>query len=110
LLWLRTGLMAMRLFPVLSSTGRSLCIILVPLGLARETHTIAEPGDVAGIVRVLQTLEQNRSLVYDAGARARCAFEKYYDRLIGAKRILSILGLEEVLRSNTYTCVAESRV
>jgi colanic acid biosynthesis glycosyl transferase WcaI len=65
-----------------------------------------EPGDVAGIVRVLQTLEQNRSLVYEAGARARCAFEKYYDRPIGANRILSILGLVEVPRSNTHACVA----
>jgi colanic acid biosynthesis glycosyl transferase WcaI len=69
-----------------------------------------EPGDVAGMVRVLQTLEQNRSLVYEAGARARCAFEKYYDRPIGANRILSILGLVEVPRSNTHTCVAESMV
>lgn len=52
-----------------------------------------EPGDVAGIVRLLQNLERERSLVYEAGARARRAFEKYYDRPIGSSRILSILGL-----------------
>ena len=55
-----------------------------------------EPGDVAGIVRLLQSLERDRSMVYEAGSRARHAFEKYYDRPIGASRILSILGLAGV--------------
>jgi len=52
-----------------------------------------EPGDVAGMVGLLQALERDRSMLYEAGARARRAFEMYYDRPIGAGRVLSILGL-----------------
>jgi glycosyltransferase involved in cell wall biosynthesis len=55
-----------------------------------------EPGDVAGMVGLLQALEQDRSIVYEAGERGRRAFEKFYDRPIGASRILSILGLAAV--------------
>jgi colanic acid biosynthesis glycosyl transferase WcaI len=62
-----------------------------------------EPGDVAGIVQLLQTLERDRSLVYETGARARRAFEKYYDRPIGATRILSILGLAGAPHKNGAT-------
>ena len=54
------------------------------------------PGDVLGLVRLLQSLERDRSMVYEAGARARRAFEAYYDRPIGSKRILSILGLGDI--------------
>jgi len=54
-----------------------------------------EPGDKAGMVRLLKRLEQDRSLVREAGARARDAFEKYYDKSIGVARILSILGISE---------------
>jgi colanic acid biosynthesis glycosyl transferase WcaI len=52
-----------------------------------------EPGDVAGMVGLLQALEQDRSMIYEAGERGRRAFEKFYDRPIGARRILTIIGL-----------------
>jgi colanic acid biosynthesis glycosyl transferase WcaI len=67
------------------------------------------PGDVSGMVALLQSLERDRSMVYEAGARARRAFEAYYDRPIGSKRILSILGLADVPRLSTASVVAESR-
>lgn len=67
-----------------------------------------EPGDVAGMVRILRQLEQDRGLVRDAGARARRAFEKYYDRPIGVARILAILGISETSRRTPASCVAES--
>ena len=69
-----------------------------------------EPGDVAGMVRLLETLERDRSMVYEAGARARRAFEEYYDRPIGTSRVLSILGLGEVPRATVPSCVSESAV
>jgi len=69
-----------------------------------------EPGDVAGMVRLLKRLEQDRTLVREAGARARRAFEEYYDRPIGVARILSILGLSETSRPTNTSCVAESTV
>jgi colanic acid biosynthesis glycosyl transferase WcaI len=57
-----------------------------------------EPGDAAGMVRLLERLEQDRGLVREAGALARRAFEKYYDRPTGVARILSILGVPETPR------------
>jgi putative colanic acid biosynthesis glycosyltransferase WcaI len=69
-----------------------------------------EPGDVAGMVQLLKRLEQDRDLVREAGARARRAFEKYYDRPMGVMRILSILGLSETSRPTPASCVAESTV
>lgn len=69
-----------------------------------------EPGDVAGMVRLLKRLEQDRSVVWEAGARARRAFEDHYDRSIGVARILAILGLSEPSRPTTASCVAESAV
>ena len=67
-----------------------------------------EPGDVPGMVRLLIRLEQDRSLVREAGARARRAFEDHYDRPIGVARILSILGLSETSRTTPVSCVAGS--
>jgi colanic acid biosynthesis glycosyl transferase WcaI len=69
-----------------------------------------EPGDVAGMVRLLKRLEQDRALVLEAGARARRAFEKYYDRPIGVARILWVLGLSKTSRPTPASCVAESTV
>ena len=66
------------------------------------------PGDVAGMVRLLERLEQDRGLVREAGARARCAFEKYYDRTVGVARILSILQLSEALSPVPASAVATS--
>jgi len=69
-----------------------------------------EPRDVKGMVRLLQTLEQDRSVIYEAGTRARRAFETYYDRSVGATRVLSILGLSEVAKATSPAYVAESLV
>jgi colanic acid biosynthesis glycosyl transferase WcaI len=66
-----------------------------------------EPGDVSGLVDLLFSLERDRSMVYEAGGRARRAFEGYYDRPIGSNRVLSILGLVNVPQLNA-TSVAES--
>jgi colanic acid biosynthesis glycosyl transferase WcaI len=59
-----------------------------------------EPGDTAGLVRLLERLERDRNLLREAGGRARRAFEKYYDKAIGVERILSILGISEIPRPN----------
>jgi putative colanic acid biosynthesis glycosyltransferase WcaI len=69
-----------------------------------------EPGDVAGMIRLLKRLEQDRTLAREAGARARRAFEEYYDRPIGVARILSILGLSEASGPTNTSCVAEATV
>jgi glycosyltransferase involved in cell wall biosynthesis len=67
-----------------------------------------EPGDAKGMVYLLKQLEQDRNLVREAGARARCAFEEYYDRPIGVKRILSILGLSAASGPAAAPAVATS--
>jgi len=59
-----------------------------------------EPGDTAGLVHLLERLEQDRSLVREAGGRARRAFEQFYDEPIGVERILSILGVSKLPRPN----------
>ena len=70
-----------------------------------------EPGDSVGLVRLLERLEQDRSLVREAGGRARRAFEKYYDKRIGVERILSILGVSEFSgKSPAFTDVTPSTV
>ena len=51
------------------------------------------PGDHQGLVHLLETLDSERHLIFQAGARARHAFEKYYDRPIATARIVKILGL-----------------
>ena len=79
--------------------------------LVLERHACGwriEPGDAAGMVQLLKRLEQDRTLVRDAGARARRAFEKYYDRPIGVARVLSILGLSETSRPTPTSAVATS--
>jgi putative colanic acid biosynthesis glycosyltransferase WcaI len=52
-----------------------------------------EPGDTAGLVRLLQELAANPESIREAGMRARQAFEDNYDRPIGVERILRVLGL-----------------
>jgi colanic acid biosynthesis glycosyl transferase WcaI len=51
-----------------------------------------ECGDVRGVVDLLHFLEGRREEIYEAGGRARKAFEERYDRGIGVRRIAGILG------------------
>jgi glycosyltransferase involved in cell wall biosynthesis len=67
-----------------------------------------EPGDAAGLIQLLQQLDQNRDLLRDAGLRARDAFEKQYDKPIGVARVLSILGLSETAVTTTSAVAASS--
>ena len=69
-----------------------------------------EPGNPDGMVRLLHRLEQDRGLLRESGARARTAFERYYDRPIGVGRILSILGLVETPRPAPARTAASSLV
>jgi glycosyltransferase involved in cell wall biosynthesis len=52
------------------------------------------PGDTAGLAHLLERLNAERHLIFEAGARARRAFEEQYDRPIAAARIVKILGLD----------------
>jgi colanic acid biosynthesis glycosyl transferase WcaI len=60
-----------------------------------------DPGDATAMIRLLERLERNRDLLRVAGANARSAFEKHYDKPFGTTRILSILGLAETPGSPT---------
>jgi hypothetical protein len=53
-----------------------------------------DPGDTAALASLLHKLDSERHLIFEAGDRARAAFERYYDRPTGAARIVRILGLE----------------
>jgi glycosyltransferase involved in cell wall biosynthesis len=50
-----------------------------------------EPGDVEGVIRLLQHLNLNRQLLIEAGGRGRLAFDQHFDRSIGVARILAIV-------------------
>ena len=50
-------------------------------------------GDVAGLVRLLQTLAANPELVQQAGSRSRQAFLEHYDKPVAVSRICHILGV-----------------
>jgi len=52
-----------------------------------------DPGDSAGLADLLERLHSERELIFDAGGRARRAFEQHFDRPVGAARIIKILGL-----------------
>jgi hypothetical protein len=54
-----------------------------------------QPGDTAGLVQLLRTLEKDRDLLTKAGARARSAFEQRYDKSVGVERVLSIMGVSK---------------
>jgi glycosyltransferase involved in cell wall biosynthesis len=69
-----------------------------------------EPGNAAGLVRLLERLEQDRGLVREAGARGRQAFEKFYDKPIGVAKILSILGVSKTGRPTPAPAIAPSTV
>jgi glycosyltransferase involved in cell wall biosynthesis len=62
-----------------------------------ETHNCGwqiDPGDTASLIALLDTLSKQRNLLYEAGNRARQAFEKNHNRPTSAARIVKILGLE----------------
>jgi colanic acid biosynthesis glycosyl transferase WcaI len=52
-----------------------------------------QPGDVDMLVELLHHLHRNRRLLVEAGARARFAFERNFDRAIGVNRVMAILGI-----------------
>jgi glycosyltransferase involved in cell wall biosynthesis len=52
-----------------------------------------EPGDVDGLVALLDLLAAHPDETRAAGRRARAAFEEHYDRPGGVARIREILGL-----------------
>ncbi len=66
-----------------------------------------EPGDVAGMIRLLERLERNRGLVRETGARARRAFEEFYDRPIGVARILSIIGVLDTPKTSATVATSD---
>jgi glycosyltransferase involved in cell wall biosynthesis len=49
-------------------------------------------GDSTALVDLLNRLSLDRTLIVEAGARAREAFEEHYDKPIGVKRICQVLG------------------
>jgi len=51
------------------------------------------PGDADMLVELLHQLNRNRRLLVEAGARARFAFEQNFDRAIGVRRVLQVLGV-----------------
>lgn len=52
-----------------------------------------DPGDIDGLVHLLEYLEKDRESVHNAGRRARDAFEQHHDLPIAVQRITNILGL-----------------
>ncbi len=63
------------------------------------------PGDTAALASLLARLSAQRHLIFEAGARARQAFEQHYDRPAGVSRIVKILGLEPAERTATAAAV-----
>jgi glycosyltransferase involved in cell wall biosynthesis len=70
-----------------------------------------DPGDTAALANLLPKLDSERQLIFEAGERARQAFEQHYDRELGAGRIVRILGLAPGLEPAAYPAarVSESR-
>lgn len=56
------------------------------------------PGDADGLVELLHLLNANRGLIVKAGARARFAFERNFDRTVGVNRVLEILGVRSPVK------------
>lgn len=50
-------------------------------------------GDASSLLDLLRTLSKNRTVVEQAGARARQAFLKFYDLPHGVSRICALIGL-----------------
>ena len=58
-----------------------------------------DPGDVGGLVSLLDRLASQREELQAAGKRARAAFEEHYDRPVGVARISAVLGVTAHERS-----------
>jgi colanic acid biosynthesis glycosyl transferase WcaI len=56
----------------------------------------ADPGDSGSVVQLLDMLVMHPEVVAQAGARARAAFEAYYDRRAALARILNFLPNEPI--------------
>ncbi len=56
------------------------------------------PGDTGALIGLIEKLCSERHLIFEAGARARQAFEQHYDRPMAVARIVKILGLEPAVR------------
>ncbi len=50
-----------------------------------------QPGDVDGVIALLQHLNVNRHLLGEAGLRGRMAFDRHFDCPIGVGRILAVV-------------------
>jgi colanic acid biosynthesis glycosyl transferase WcaI len=57
-----------------------------------------DPGDVKGLLSLLELLATRLDLIAEAGARARQAFEAHYDRPIGVARIRQVIARDSVNR------------
>jgi colanic acid biosynthesis glycosyl transferase WcaI len=55
-----------------------------------------EPGEVESLVALLETLAAQRQAVYDAGRRAREAFDQHFDMAIGVARICAVVNAHRV--------------
>ncbi len=64
------------------------------------------PGDTGALISLLDKLAEQRHLIFEAGTRARQAFERNYDRPIGAARILKFLDLIPEPRNTLHSGVS----
>ena len=67
-----------------------------------------DPGNVQGLVALLERLSEDRAEIRELGARARQAFEEHYDLPIGVARIAAILGLDIERGAGTRACHVET--
>ncbi len=68
-----------------------------------------DPGDVDGLVSLLDRLEGRREELEAMGRRARAAFEEYYDRPAGVARITAVLGVTHTKHSPVDMAVVPGR-
>lgn len=62
-----------------------------------------EPGDVAGCTRLLTELSVHPERMWEAGSRARKAFEEHYDQPMAVARVASVLGLDPCAVAHSST-------
>ncbi len=64
-----------------------------------------DPGDVGGLVSLLDRLASQREELQASGTRARIAFEEHYDRPVGVARICEVLGRRQTGKQQESDCV-----